>query len=89
LSTLLVGKITAIKTSSTTNVYVVLLMTVMMVIISDDYDEIHMCIGTPFRADQTKWFCDELKWVTEKQDVKSLIGFHWHRMGSVKVMMIF
>jgi hypothetical protein len=24
--------------------------------------------------------------MTEKHDVKSWIGFHWHRVGSVKVM---
>jgi len=48
LSSLLVGTVTAIKTSSITNVYVVLVMTVMMVMMTDDYDEMHMCIGTPF-----------------------------------------
>jgi hypothetical protein len=48
LSSLLVVTVTAIKTFNITNVYVVLMMTVMMVMITDDYDETHMCIGAPF-----------------------------------------
>jgi hypothetical protein len=48
LSSLLAGTVTAIKTSSITNVYVVLMMTVMMVMVTDDYAEMRMCIGTPF-----------------------------------------
>jgi len=39
LSSLLVGTVTAIKTSSITNVYVALMMAVMMLMMTDDYDD--------------------------------------------------
>ena len=37
------------------------MMAMMMLMMTDDYDEMLMCIGTPFWAEKTKWFGGKLK----------------------------